>query len=253
MLVIRQSQMSSLADASLRRFEDEMVEHLREFAPRLSDIMKEQGVRRAVRLGFERSEGYGLTNRGPRRFYLELMFTLGSHFDTDPQLPWAQEILTDKTLTDQMLRADALYRASAEYLDDVLGAQNEYAVEALERLNATPLEEYDLAGDGAVSRALSGMRTIHPRKSDRVGEAVLRLIALRGIALADEYQIPSSYGRALMIALAFGFGHRVVEDPVYPWVAATLADASTPEPEDRCRKLHRRMRTYVERTIEHLR
>jgi hypothetical protein len=210
-------------------------------------------VRQVVRQGVTRAEAYGFTNRGPIRFYLELMFTLGSRFDTDPQLPWAQAILTDKTAADQMLRADALYRASADYLDEVLGPRNEHAVKALERLSATRLEEYDLAGDDALGRALSGMRAVYPRKSERVGEAVLRLIALRGFALADAHQLSSSYGRALMVALTFGFGHRVVEDPLYPWVAATLADASIGGPEERCRKLHKRVKTYVERMIEHLR
>ena len=253
MLVIRKSQIDSLTHASLQQFEDEMVGYLKEFAPRLSEVLNERGVRRVILLGVERAEGYGFTNRGPCRFYLELMFTLGSQFDTDPQLPWAQDVLTDKKITDQMLRADALYRASAGYLDQVLGPENEYAVKALERLGAARLEEYDLAGDDAVNRALSGMRAMYPQKSDYVGEAVLRLITLRGFALADEYHVASPYGRALMVALTFGFGHRVVADPLYPWMAATLADTSIQEPEERCRRLHRKMKTYVDRMVEHLR
>jgi hypothetical protein len=48
-----------------------------------------RGVARAVELGF--------TKRGPIRLFLELEWLFGTGFDTDPQIPWAGEVLSDPT------------------------------------------------------------------------------------------------------------------------------------------------------------
>lgn len=95
MLIIRKETMEVFEEALLRNFEDEMVQHIKQFTPRHSEIIGEQCVRQVAKMGIERARQYGLTNRGPVRFYIELMFMLGSNFDTDPQYPWAGEILND--------------------------------------------------------------------------------------------------------------------------------------------------------------
>ena len=86
---IRKEQMAALDRAALKAFEDELVRHLQDFDPKHTTVLDEDGVRQVIRLGMERAAKYGLTNRGPIRFYIELMFLFGSDFDTDPWLPWA--------------------------------------------------------------------------------------------------------------------------------------------------------------------
>src|SRR6266540_2596886 len=109
MLIIRPTQLNSFEEAALRHFEDEMVPHLAKFAPKHCQVIGEQAVRQAIRLGIGRARKFGLTNRGPVRFYIELMFMFGCDFDNDPQLDWANEVLNDTTLLDQMAKAERLY------------------------------------------------------------------------------------------------------------------------------------------------
>ena len=51
---------------------------------------------------------HGFTNRGPLRFYLELMCVHGWFFDEDPQNPWASVTLNTASLDDQMARSERL-------------------------------------------------------------------------------------------------------------------------------------------------
>ena len=130
---IRKEQMAALDRATLKAFQDELVRHLRDFDPKHTKVLGEDGVRQVIRLGMERAAKYGLTNRGPIRLYIELMFLFGSDFDTDPWLPWAGACLSDPTIIDQMDRAEVLYEEMTTYLDAVAGPDNAYLIEALRR------------------------------------------------------------------------------------------------------------------------
>ena len=107
MLKIRPTQMIVFEKASLRRFEDEMVVHSKEFTPRLYEVLGEEQLRVALRQAMKRADTYGFTNRGPIRLYIELMFLYGSDFDTDPQYPAIGKVL--KAPGDQMKRAEETF------------------------------------------------------------------------------------------------------------------------------------------------
>ncbi len=102
MLVFLDSQMAVLQGAAQRQFEAEMLSHLRRFSPKTFAMAGEPGVRTTIQTGIQRAHGYGLSFRGPVRLYLELMMMLGSAFDTDPQYPWASQVLQDRDFASQM-------------------------------------------------------------------------------------------------------------------------------------------------------
>lgn len=93
MLIIRKEQMKAFENDALRRFEDEMVVHSKEFTPRLCKVIGDEQLRVALRQTMERADTYGFTNRGPIRLYIELMFLYGNDFDTDPQYPSLGKVL----------------------------------------------------------------------------------------------------------------------------------------------------------------
>src|SRR5579863_8700811 len=105
MWTIRQEQIETFRRATLQQFEDRMVTHLQQFAPRHWRVMSEADGRKVIRLGIDRAAQRGFTNEGPVRFFIELMFMFGSYFDTDLQHPWATAILEDSAFPDQIARA----------------------------------------------------------------------------------------------------------------------------------------------------
>ena len=93
MLKIRSEQISVFEIAAVRNFEDRMLAHLKDFAPNHSKILSDDELRVVIRYGMKKAEDHGFTSERSIRIYTELILMLGSSFDTDPQLPWAEELL----------------------------------------------------------------------------------------------------------------------------------------------------------------
>ena len=58
---------------------------------------------------YQKAKAYGFNTRAQYKRYLNLMFTFGRDFDTDPQLPWASEVLGNRSVTNAEQRMHILY------------------------------------------------------------------------------------------------------------------------------------------------
>lgn len=251
MLTIRTEQLRALGGVSLQAFEDQLVEHCRGFAPRLYALRGEPTLRRVVRSGMQRAREIGFMRRGPTRFWIELMLAFGHAFDTDPQLAWAAAALHGEA-QDELQRAAAVFAAMQDYQHLVDGEGKAAALAALRRVAATPWA--DLVGDGGLPfepQALQAMQLVYPEKAAAVGADALRRIVSLAEAAAARHDIQHPAGRALIAGLMFGFGHGVLDDPLYPWVAATLQSGRHGSGDQRAERLAAKTRIYVEAMAAH--
>lgn len=252
MLKISKEQMEAFQQAALKDYEDQMVEHLKKFTPKHSEVIGEPGLRRVIQLGMDRAKNYGLTNRGPVRFYIEMMFMLGSDFDTDPQLPWAGEILDDTTISDQTVRADLLYDKAMDYIDTVAGPDYGYAREALRRASQERLEGFSMSDGNFENRMIMRMNMIYPQKCEYLGESTLQALISRGIELARKHPVSTDAGVILFIGLMFALGHGFATDPQFPWIEGTLNNTAISDPNKRVERLYSKMMTYLNRALAYL-
>lgn len=230
-------------------FEKALVEHMRGYAPPLFEVVSEPGMHAVVRSAVERAANYGFTYEGPIRFLLELFCTLGWGADTDPQLPWIGEALQDQS-EPQMLRAQRVYERLIVFLDEVAGPQGAYARKALERV--LHLDPEWIARPMSTDALLREMESLYPEKFSFSGEETLRGMVAGAAATAERYSLPGERGIALVAALEFALGHKVTEDPFYPWISKTLADTRILDGNKRLQRLATKARTYAEHTAEHL-
>lgn len=250
MLTIRPDQAEAFRQYHLQKFEDEMVEHLENFAPRHWKVIGEPTGREVIRLGVKQAEKYGFTNRGPVRFYIEMMFFFGSFFDTDPQYPWITEVLNDPESMDQMVRADRLYDKLTTYWDVVAGPNNEYELNALRRLSQARAEDYVTAGASLENCFLAGLNTIYPQKCAYIGEPSLRKLLNKSFLLADKHGFTSDQDIALMAAFAFFLGHECTRDPLHGWIARRLANPRFSDATQRASELRTKAMLYLEYVLE---
>src|SRR6266498_1125429 len=101
MLTIRKTQLDTLESAAMRAFEDRTYVHLQKYFPGHCMLLAEEQMRRVIQHGWMKAKSYDLTAECCARSYIEFMCLLGSGFDTDPLMPWAAEILNDRTTSDQ--------------------------------------------------------------------------------------------------------------------------------------------------------
>lgn len=226
-----------------------MVAHLAKYAPKHCEVIGEDAVRAAIRLGMDRARTYGLTNRGPVRFYLESMFMFGSDFDTDPQFSWATAILNDGRLSDQMAKADRLYETAMAFVDEIAGPGYRHAIKALRRARRISLDELPSPGAGFVDQMMAKLEAIHPQKVQYLGKDATRGLIAYGATLCDDLSLAPERGAGLCVAAMFAVGHGFGRDPLLPWMARTIVNPAIVSPEARVNRLYSRIMTYLDHVL----
>ena len=249
MWTIRQEQVDTFQQTALRKFEDEMVEHMNKFAPQHCKVAGEPAVREVIRMAITEGGKYRFTNRGPLRFYTELMFMFGVCFDTDPQYPWATATLGQSENLDESVLADRLFSEMNQYLDKVSGPDHRYLIEAMRRLSKLRMEDFLVPGKDVKTTILAKLSSVYPQKCEYLGEAVLRRLMEHAFKLAEESGVATDRGRVLMSAFTFAMGHGFSKDPLNGWIRRRLQDSRWPTPEERVEELYSKSLLFLSRNI----
>ena len=237
MLKITRKQQERFAQDSERKFVLQMVEHLNAFAPEHAARIGDDKLEQIVRLGIDRAGHYGLSQRGPVRYYIEVMFILGSDFDTDPQYGRPSAVLSRDWVENgtQVRRAFEFRRDTEAYLSAASGDEHQYVIDMLERALSTKLE-FQPTGRGAIPEEIAGwLQALAPQKCDVIGDKALGSLIRRGIAAANRLGARTHWNRAFIVFLMFDFGHGCLTDLQFPWIGSTFRndDGSELEPQDR--------------------
>lgn len=112
MLTIRREQFEEIGRRLAHRWEDTMVLHLETFFPERCAELGEKGVRESIDLGIKKSAKYDIYTERDVCKFLNFMFALGFDFDTDPEYPWANEILTNPALGRSNVKMHLLEKAA---------------------------------------------------------------------------------------------------------------------------------------------
>lgn len=239
--------MTRFDDAALRRFEDEMVVHSQEFSPRLSEVLGEEQLRVALRGAMGNAQKYGFTNRGPIRLYIEMMFLYGSSFATDPQYPWAAQIL--KAPGDQMERAETLCAKILDYQEKVSGVEASNTRRALAEVQTMAKKPLDVTERDFAPGMRREMHRIFPEKAAYIGQEAQLALTAKAQADARKFGFPNPRGDALLLVLMFAFGHGCTDDPLYPWISHTLADQRIVNGTARAERLERKATTWLDHVL----
>ena len=252
MLVIRKEQKEVMEAAAAVSFESELAGHIKGLSPRHAAAVGDDAIKEAVRSSIERSKVYGFTKRGPVRFFAELTLMFGSEFDTDLLLPWANGVLTNPSIKDEMERADILHEAMLAYLEQVGGKDKQFIFDSMRRFSKATLDDYHTPGSTFDDAMIAMLKVSYPQRCQYLGDEAINELLEMGKNEARARQITSAKGAALLIVLMFQLGHGAIRDPLFPWVAATLDDESVTDPNERVKNLRAKSVKYLEQTLKNL-
>ncbi len=91
--------------------------------PERCALLGAAGMQDLIHVAHESASHYGLHSRRARAIYLVCTFVLGSHFDSDPQHPWATAALKTEGL-DAAARAMRLYNDGMAWLAGLLAREH---------------------------------------------------------------------------------------------------------------------------------
>ena len=115
MLKLREQHKDAFSRVALTSFEDRVLVHLKKFFPDECGALGEARTRELIQFGIERAAVYGFTIRRDICKFIDVMFDYGQDFYTDPDLPWAAEILADRHVRDPSVKIDVLYDAAISH------------------------------------------------------------------------------------------------------------------------------------------
>ena len=250
MLVIRQTQLDALATASRQRFEDEMVDHVRAYFTRYYDVMGAPTIRNVIRYGIERAAHQGFTTERNVCLYLNLMLTLGSHFDTDPQLPWVGRLLAQDVIADPYTRMNQLLDRATAYVDDIAGPDEARLSRSLLNARKLSLPAYDENSTGKIeTRIMDLLSKIWPEKYARLEDDTVGRLIRTGLANAGGYGIASDRGFVLYLVLMFMAGSGFDRDPQFPWATKVLTGTSIGDESQKIDRLHAEAIAFLDRWL----
>lgn len=248
MLTIRESQRKTFEERAQQAFEDEMVAHLAEFSPPLFKTLGEAQMRVAVRFGVDRAAAHDFSFRGPVRLYLEMMLLFGSYFETDPQYPWAAEMLKNRDV-EQMERAESLYEKIMDYREKVIGPDDIYALKALRNVSMLAQQPLLIPSEEFVAYMRQEIARVYPQKAAYVGQEGIDALIHKGMDGARRQRFSTTRAATLIVVLMLAFGHGCGADPLYPWINRTLKDELIDNPEVRAKRLEKKALTWLEHVL----
>ena len=96
---------------------------------------------------------------------------------------------------------------------------------------------------------LQEMSRAFPQKAADVGEPALVALIEHGRAAARRFGFTATRAEALIVVLMFAFGHGCVADPLYPWIAHTLADERIVDATARAERLEKKALTWLDQVL----
>lgn len=190
-------------------------------------------MRRVIQHGWQKAQSYDLTPECCVRSYIDLMCLLGGEFDIDLLLPWAAEILIDRSSSDQVARGDRLYHRSWVYIINIIPDYRDADgkpttarfVSEMRKLRDLPDDFLTADATPDFSRKLAQwIEWMFPAKYRYVGEQAVSQLILTGKATAAGYGITGVRGITVVIMFMFVIGRGFVDDPLAPWASTTLND-----------------------------
>lgn len=119
--VIRKKQIEAFSQAAVKGFEDRMVARLYKGYPEQCQELGKASLGELIKYGIKRAAKYDMKTEYAVEKYIELMVIFGRDFDANTELPWAGQILSDKTFKNSKVKADHLYDTAMNHVDQSSG------------------------------------------------------------------------------------------------------------------------------------
>lgn len=252
MIHIRSSQMETFDAYSLNKYKVELCKHLTRYDSLLCEAAGSQALKEAVTLGLQRAHECGFTLNEPIRTYLEIMLALGSDFDRDPQYFWLIPWLRPQERYPEMDRARYLQFHVVRYLDDVQGSDGVNAIQALSRAQGITHQQLIEISRNYPVEAMSWLESMHPLKCRFIGKDALQSLIKSARKEAAQAELRSPESLPLVLGLMFIFGSGILRDPMYPWVARTLASPDEKGEKPCEEKLLLRGKAYLRKMLQQI-
>lgn len=255
MLRVRRSQTLALKHVEAAKFEEDLVEHVREFFPEHYHLMGDGVTRRVINYVAGRAQGYGLTTQREICLYLTVALLIGSNFDDDLLLPWAHQILTDTSNRPPRVRLDHLVDRTLSYISFIAGPKNVNLHRSFLRLahflrNPSALVTEPFCSNHE-QHYLEKFEIIFPKKFEAIGEENVVAAYRQGLVDAANYGFCDGLGMGTYVTVVFIAGSALDRDPQLISINGLFQKPSTEDATALGAELHNRSCALLDRWLSY--
>jgi hypothetical protein len=200
-----------------------MEAHLAEAYPVRANLIGKQGLCKVIEQAIERGKVYGIESRYEYMIFGEAALALGIGFDTDPQLPWAKEILSNEHPATE--RMDELDDAMTQHIEKTFGEAEDFPRASFEAWKAKSYDDIEeLFQNGSHEEYHEFLSDLWPQKYDTLGPDSLDMLPAHGDEMLKLGKVSSQVGKRYLMVLQFLLGHTFYSDPQYFWLHDIISD-----------------------------
>ncbi|VAW73628.1 hypothetical protein MNBD_GAMMA10-1203 [hydrothermal vent metagenome] len=249
MLIIRNDQLKAFSRIKLNKFEEKMYVHAKKHFSDEFYGLESKNLIEVSSKAIEKGKLYGFHTQKHVFYFLSLMFLLGSDFDSDVQLPWVYNYLTDQSVSSVDQRMENTWRAAIVFISRIAGDQLEFIRPVFYKLYKFNTQNLlHLTEDNFEKEINCFLLELYPEKYNyQMGGGNSALIKY-GLNISEKYNVESSHGKAVIIVLMFVFGSGFYSDPLFYKISNVL-NSGTLDENNRINKLLKQIRKYLEAVL----
>lgn len=219
-------QLGHMQDDVDRRFIASEAERLSELVPSQAAISGPEGMKAAVVRGLTTARKAGFREVTHIRPCLDLVVSLGSYFASDPQYEWLRPMLGAESELSANERARLLYWHSTLYLERSYGSDHGHGIAAAFTFGKLDMATLSAVGANYSELAPRLLARLHPQRLPYLSDSAIAGLTNKARELAGSLGLDVQEAAPLLLSLMFSFGYRVFEDPLHPWLSASLSSTS---------------------------
>jgi hypothetical protein len=234
---IRQDQIAAFGIAAQEDSERKLLRGLTEQFPRCESIYGEAALAAMVRLGIERAKEHRLEAEADIQRYLWLMLLFGSHWERDPQIPWAAAALApteSMTPSDQIGR---LWEQAQAWRQRVMGVDDTLHLAAIRNIQGKSVEDLCKNPSRSQRDLLVQLASMFPSKFTEVGAQPLYELTRHAVEACKPFDMMDRWAVVLVAELMFLLGAGFVADPLHPWASESLKGQSVDSVDQKLERL----------------
>jgi hypothetical protein len=217
---IRVQHEALLKNLAFEGYISELIEYGKNTQPGLLERLGEERLRKILKTVCAKAEtSFGFTERGSTHLYLDLVWTYGWDFESDPQYPWVMQTKEKNKALSQIEQAEILFEEMRDYGNAVNGDPFQHRLASIRNFQSLDMDTLTVREATFVPDLLLILHGIYPQKYERSGkEALERLVAQARAKAAEIFGFRELPHQGLVVVLAFLLGHEFHRNPFLDWL-----------------------------------
>lgn len=213
---ISAAQKNILAAYHHEQFIEEMRLYYEERTPGFTGQVGKERLKNILRALAEQAKVFGFDQRGPVRFYMDMVWAFGWECEHDPQYPWIMETRKKFDNEPQLTQAEELYKQLMAWHDASWGPNWQDYKDALAKVARANLVDLPVRAHAFARDMTACLKNLYLIRYDRNGEQPMQAAIQRGQQNAQSlFHFESATNQALVVLVAFMRGHAFMRHPIH--------------------------------------